>query len=386
MGAGDGRLLGPAERPVHPRGLLDRILALHDRLVADPRFQAFAQTFWLTRPIARRRAKALFDLSGGFIHSQVLLACVRLNLFELVRAGPLSMATVAHRTGLPLEACSPLLEAAAGLGLLRRRGTAYGLGTLGAALLGNPAAVAMIEHHPLLYGDLADPVEAFRRGRGGGALAGYWAYAAAPEPGGLAGASTAAYSDLMAASQPLVARQVLDAYEVERHRVLLDIGGGSGAFLAAAGARAPGLRLMLFDLPAVAESARARLANAGLAARATLHGGDFTRDPLPAGADLITLVRIVHDHDDDVIRRLLAAARCALVPGGTLLVAEPMAGEAGLGTLDAYFAVYLHALGSGRLRTAAELDGFLREAGFARVRRLTTGLPLVTGLIAASAE
>ncbi len=369
-----------------PRGgLLDRLLAWHDRWVADPRFQAFAQTFRLTRPIARRHAKALFDLSGGFIHSQVLLACVRLRLFELLRAGPLPAEAVALRLNLPLDGAQRLLEAATGLGLLRRRRGAFGLGTLGAALLGNPAAVAMIEHHPLLYDDLADPVAAFAGGRGAGRLARYWAYGDAADPGALHAERTGPYTDLMAASQPLVARQVLEAYDVRRHRELMDVGGGSGAFLAAAGAAAPSLRLALFDLPSVGERARDRLAQAGLGARLTVHGGDFTRDLLPRGADLISLVRIVHDHDDAVALHLLRAVRDALAPGGTLLLAEPMAGQPGLGTLDAYFAVYLHALGSGRLRHAAELTEMLTRAGFRSVRPVRTGMPLLTRLLVANA-
>ena len=68
---------------------------------------------------------------------------------------------------------------------------------------------------------------------------------------------------LMAASQPLIAQEVLNSYPIHRHRCLLDVGGGEGVFLAAVAARAPPLRLMLLDLPAVAERARARLADAG---------------------------------------------------------------------------------------------------------------------------
>ncbi len=36
----------------------------------------------------------------------------------------------------------------------------------------------------------------------------------------------------MAASQPLVADEILDAYPFARHRCLLDVGGGDGSFLA----------------------------------------------------------------------------------------------------------------------------------------------------------
>ena len=42
----------------------------------------------------------------------------------------------------------------------------------------------------------------------------------------------APYTALMAASQPMIAQQVLSAYSFRRHRCLLDIGGGDGAFIA----------------------------------------------------------------------------------------------------------------------------------------------------------
>jgi hypothetical protein len=74
----------------------------------------------------------------------------------------------------------------------------------------------------------------------------------------------------------IIAQEVLDSYPIHRHRCLLDVGGGEGVFLAAAATRALALRLMLLDLPAVAERARARLANAGLLERASIYGGNFS--------------------------------------------------------------------------------------------------------------
>ena len=99
----------------------------------------------------------------------------------------------------------------------------------------------MVAHHRLLYADLADPVALLRRGGGGGALSGLWHYAEAAGTGDAA--AVAAYSALMAASQPMVAAQAIDAYPFHRHRRLLDVGGGEGAFLAAVGARVPALEL-----------------------------------------------------------------------------------------------------------------------------------------------
>jgi demethylspheroidene O-methyltransferase len=141
---------------------------------------------------------------------------------------------------------------------------------------------------------------------------------------------------------------------------------------------------MLFDLPAVAARARARLANAGLAQRASVHGGDFRADPLPAGADVVSLVRVLHDHDDDGVRRILAAVRQALPDDGTLLVAEPMAGTPGAEAMGAaYFGFYLRAMGSGKPRSPQRLGQLLREAGFDRGRPVPTRLPIQTGLLVA---
>jgi demethylspheroidene O-methyltransferase len=370
--------------PVAPMGWLDALAAWRDRLVASPRFRRWAVAFPLTRPIARRRTRALFDLCAGFVYSQILLACVRLRLFDILADGPQTEAALAVRLGLAPDRARRLLLAAVSLQLVAHRGGGrFGLGPLGAAMVGNAAVSEMVMHHTALYGDLADPV-ALLRGEGGTALAGYWPYAGADRPEQLASGDVAEYTALMAASQPLVADEVLDAYPLGRHRCLLDIGGGDGSFLCAAARRAPCLSLVLFDLPPVAERARARFAAAGLAGRATAVGGDFRGDPLPAGADVASLVRVIHDHDDVTALVILRAARRALPEGGTLLLAEPMAATPGAEPIgDAYFGFYPLAMGRGRARTADELTRLLRQAGFGRIRRAATRTPLLTGLLVA---
>ncbi len=157
----------------------------------------------------------------------------------------------------------------------------------------------------------------------------------------------------MGASQALVARDILDAYPLNPHAHLLDVGGGEGAFAVEAARSAPRLHVTLFDLPPVAARAERRFAAEGLAGRMTARGGSF-HEGLPHGADAVSLVRVIHDHDDGPALALLKAARAALPPGGTLLLAEPMAGTPGAEPVgDAYFGFYLLAMGSGRPRTAA---------------------------------
>jgi demethylspheroidene O-methyltransferase len=374
----------PAAHVWSRSGWRDHCLAVRDRLLASRRFQRWAATFPLTRPIARRRARQLFDLCAGFVYSQVLLACVRLRLFALLAEGPQTAATLATRMAIPLEATRLLLRAAASLRLVEARGEGrFGLGALGAALLGNPGVAALIEHHPLFYNDLRDPV-ALLCAQGTPKLGDYWDYTGTKQRPAFSGDRVAAYSALMSASLPLIADEVLDAYRLDRHRCLLDVGGGDGTFAMIAAARVPSLRLILFDLPPVAALAERRFRADGMARRATAVGGDFLSEPLPTGADIIALIRVIHDHDDASALYVLRAAARALPRDGVLLLAEPMSGTAGAEPIsEAYFALYLLARGGGKPRTPLEIERLLKAAGFGHIETVRNPLPILTRVVLA---
>jgi demethylspheroidene O-methyltransferase len=120
----------------------------------------------------------------------------------------------------------------------------------------------------------------------------------------------------------------------------------------------------------------------GLSHRITTIGGSFLSDTLPRGADLVTLIRIAHDHPDHDVLRLLKAIHQALSPGGSLLLAEPMAhDDVSQAQGDAYFHFYLLAMGSGRLRSRHELRNLMEQAGFCLVESLPTQIPLHTQIL-----
>lgn len=372
-----------APAPPARRGWRERWLGLRNRLLADPGFQRWASAFPLTRPIARRKARELFDLVAGFVYSQILAACVEVDLFRRLADGPLSPQALAAALDLPPEGALRLLKSAESLGLVERLGDGrFALGELGAALLGNGGVAEMIRHHAMLYRDLADPLALLRGERGHTDLGSYWAYAGRDDSAAAERSETQAYSELMGASQALIADDVLDAVSLRERRGLMDVAGGNGAFLAAVARRWPHLDLTLFDLPSVADQARDRFAAAGIRARAV--GGDLFHDPLPEGIDTCSLVRVVHDHDDGPALRILEAVRRALPPGGMLLLAEPMSDTPGAEPIgEAYFGFYLMAMGSGRPRTPGELIAMLREAGFREARLCPTRRPILTRLIIA---
>ncbi|MBK5933446.1 demethylspheroidene O-methyltransferase [Rhodovulum imhoffii] len=353
-----------------------------NRKLGSPAFQSWASRNPLTRGRVRRDGERLFGLVSGFVQSQVLFAVVELDLLAATRDAPRPASELAAAVGMTPDRMELLCHAVTALGLFERVRGGYQLAPLGAALLGVPGLTEMILHHEVFYRDMSDPV-ALLRGARETELAGFWPYVfgagSADDP-----AVADRYSRLMSESQALVAEDTLRMVRFDGVGHLLDIGGGTGAFLAAVGAAYPDLKTTLFDLPAVVPAAQARFERAGMAARATLVPGSFRDDPLPRGADAVSLVRVLYDHADDTVRALLAKVFAALPPGGRLIVSEPMTGgDAPCLAGDVYFAFYCMAMQTGRARSAAQISALLAEAGFAEIEVPHAPRPFIASVVTA---
>ena len=110
----------------------DRFDAWMDSKLTDPSFSRWAAGNMLTRWIVRRRSRQVFDVMAGFVYSQVLLACVRLRIFELVNESPRTLDELAHICQVPAAGLQRLVNSAVALRLLGLRGQGrYGLGARG---------------------------------------------------------------------------------------------------------------------------------------------------------------------------------------------------------------------------------------------------------------
>lgn len=354
--------------------------ALRRRLlarVADPEWQAGAAMGLVGRFFARRQARALFDLCAGFTYSQTLVACEALGLIDAVAREPRSLSALAKQLDCPADRLQALLRSAVALKLLEETDAGYTPGMLGASLLGNPGVRAMVRHHRHLYRDLMDPEALVRDPAAGGALRQYWSYAG-DFSGEHAADSAAAldYSVLMAQSQSFIARQALGAISLKPYRRLVDLGGGQGVFAAQALASGNLQSAAVVDLPGVIATVAEPAAAPGL----EFIAGDLFSGPLPP-ADVYSLVRILHDHDDERVMTLLRRIRDALRGGGDLLIVEPLAGAGARRSSSAYFGLYFLAMGQGRLRSRGELHEMLRAAGFSRFRAIPTAVPQLVEIL-----
>jgi len=362
---------------------------LKRRLVANPSFRSLAQRTPLLRSIASQSANSVFQLTSGFINSQILLACEELNLFDEL-SSPKTATELAAKWQMAPQRAARLLQAAEGLKLVYVAGNhRYGLDENGIVIAQSPGIRAMIRHHAAVYRDLTDPVALLRRDRTDTETAQFWSYVGDGEQWGKHVGSEDAhdYSTLMRLSQAMVIEQVLDAYPIgHKHIGLIDIGGGDGAFVSAAASRWDRLDVGIFDLPAVADNARQRLANCDFADRLNIYGGSFFDDDLPTNADCFSLIRVLYDHHDDAALSILHSVRKAMAPGDTLVIGEPLAGEKqGERLVQSYFAFYLLAMQSGKCRTALDLKRLLKRAGFASARQIKTAIPVISGAIVAKA-
>ena len=366
--AGSGETLGHAadRQPVAP-GLKARYRAWRARQVARPGFRRIIQRLPGMRRYAGAREQELFSIVTGFVQSQILFVALESGLLDALKSGPVARADLPDILGFESPRLSRLLQATEALQLVARSSDGFvTLDDFGAIAVSDPGLSAMIRHHACLYRDLSDPVALFDGSRTQTEMRRIWSYAGEGREKSVSRNEAEAYSALMAASQSLLSQDILDAYDFSRHRRVLDIGGGDGTFLTALAERHPGLSLSLFDLPPVAARARERFADEPLSASPRCFGGNFLTDRLPEGHDCVTLVRVLFDHADETVTRLLANLRLSMVPGSRLVIAEPMAGRESPGAraATAYFGVYVMAMGSGRCRTPEEIGALALQAGF----------------------
>lgn len=179
----------------------------------------------------------------------------------------------------------------------------------------------------------------------------FWAYLDANP------AISASFDATMAVDAGNVA--VANGYDWTTVRHVADIGGGTGTLIAEVLRRNPHLRGTLADLPETAARARQYLGGCGLASRCEVVGQSFF-DPLPPGADVYMLNRVIHDWDDVAASAILR--RCAEAAGSTgrVLVVESADGDSsGFAEMNLRMLV----LTGGRERTIDDYSALADDAG-----------------------
>ncbi|MEU2603669.1 methyltransferase [Streptomyces albus] len=323
----------------------------------------------MTAQDAAERRALLVRMTYGYMTSQMIRTAVELRISELLGDGPRTGAELASLTGTHPPSLHRLLRSLVTFGVLTEPepGT-FGRTSTGALLdasapghLTDIAALFCGEEfwhswscltHSITTGEAAFDT-----------LHGTDFYSYIAQHPKFAQTFRAA----MAANAAFEAPFIVAGYDFSPYRTLVDVGGGDGTLLAAVLEHCPGGRGIVLETPAMAEQARERLAEAGLADRSEVVAGDFF-DKVPEGGDGYLLKSVLHNWDDARAIDLLRSCRAAMDSSGTLLVLEPVlpgTARESVCVETAFSDLNMLVLTAGGFeRTEAQLRYIFAEAGF----------------------
>jgi len=165
------------------------------------------------------------------------------------------------------------------------------------------------------------------------------------------------------------ARLFSRSVDLSGRKLMLDLGGGSGAYSIVATTTFPGLKAIVLDLPPVAVVAREYIAANKAEDRVSALAGDFTETAFPQGVDVVVMASNLPQYEPALIRLVVAKAFSALVPGGEMhLIGETLHDDRRGPLSAALWGLNEGVYGStGRAHTEGEVKGYLSDAGFADV-------------------
>jgi acetylserotonin N-methyltransferase len=321
----------------------------------------------------------VLDLLLAFRRSQAMFASVSLGVFDALVNGPRSAFQLAADLGTSATSVERLLDACVGLELLVKEGGRYANSPEAEAYLTSSSPMRLTGYVDYsskvlwpLWANLADAVrEGTHRWKQSFGWDGpiFTSFFHTEE-------SKREFLMGMHGFGLLCSPRVVSAFDLSAHRLLVDLGGGTGHLAIAACERYANLEAIVLDLPDVAPLAREIIGASSVADRVRFEAGDFFVHPLPA-ADLYALGRIIHDWSEEKSLGLLRRIHQALPLGGSVLIAEKLLVESREGPDWALMQdLNMLVCTEGRERTLPEYSELLERAGFSEVRGLATNTPL----------
>ena len=323
--------------------------------------------------------RELARINGGYAEARILQAAVTLGLFDRLDAAGRPAAAIAGAAGTDARATELLLNALVAMRLVRKDGDLFKDTEVSRTYLTTTSPTSYDGFVRFdaslwsLWGDLAETVRTGKPARDPDM------FQSSPE-------ENAHFIDAMASIVQARgdARVLADTLDLGGVRRLLDVGAGPGTYAIELCRRHPELHATLFDLPGTLAITRHHVDASGVADRIELVAGDYLREPLPAGHDLVFLSNIVHGEDEDTNRALMRKIHRALAPGGRLMIKDHVTDESGTSPAPAaIFSITMLLCTRGRDYAYAEIRDWLVAAGFTRVEADVLPPGLISMLVVA---
>jgi len=318
---------------------------------------------------------ALQQMTNGYWATQIIYVAAKLGVADCLQAGPRTIEWLAQSTETHAPSLDRLMRALASLGVFRENDDGeYETTPLGRCLVrGSPGALrarAILngEEWYTAWGGLIRSVRTGETAFDQVVGMSFFEYLAANAE------AEAVFNEAMASSTAGAARAVAAAYDFSGFGTFVDVGGGTGAFLATLLQANPHARGVLFDRSNVVAAARPLITSAGLADRCDAVGGDFF-EGVPTDGDVYILSWIIHDWDDGRSITILKNCRRAMTQDARLLLIEQVLPPGNEPSLSKLYDIHMLVLSGGRERQAQEYRDLLAASDLQLARIIPTDVP-----------
>lgn len=304
---------------------------------------------------------------SSYWRSCILITAARLDLFGWIGKQEKTPRAVARHFGGHASGWAIFLDALCGMGLMRKRGEKVSNTPFSSRYLSGSGTASLVANFDAWdrWGRLASTLRTGKRPK-----------TQKPFISDRAQAKRLLFGLHLDAQQ--IAPYLIEKLPLQGYRTLLDVGGGLGTFAVAFCRRYPCLRATVVEHPNILSLARRAVRDAGMATRVRVIGVDFSRDALPRGFDTIFVSNVLHAHGVAENRSLLVNLHRCLNLGGQLILRDVFMTRDRIapewGTLFSV-SLLVHTP-QGRCYALDEILGWLRQAGFSRVKGPVRSSPL----------
>jgi SAM-dependent methyltransferase len=304
----------------------------------------------------------LQKMATAYWESAALMAAVELGVFTAIERGQDTVPALAKAVGMSDRNAERLLTALTALTLLEREGERFANAPDVQRFLVKDSEryagpwILFTKPRWTAFGELSERLRRRTENR----LGQYTEFAV--EDARRYHAAT--YSIGMGAAR-LFSRSV----DLSGRKLMLDLGGGSGAYSIVATKTFPGLKAIVLDLPPVVVVAREYIAANDANECVSAIAGDFTTSEFPRGVDVVVMASNLPQYEPALIRLVVAKAFAALAPGGEMhLIGETLHDDRKGPLSAALWGLNEAVQGStGLAHTESEVKGYLQGAGFTGV-------------------
>ena len=167
---------------------------------------------------------------------------------------------------------------------------------------------------------------------------------------------------------------VISMLNLSNVKSVLDVGGGSGIFSMAFVKSEKGLKATVFDLPNVIQITRMYIGKEKLSKKIKTVPGNYLKDNLPEGFDLIFLSAVIHSNSPEQNNKLMKKCYRSLNPNGQIVIQDFIMDDNRTSPVfGAFFALnMLTGTENGDTYTELEVTKWLKSARFSKITRKDT--------------